>query len=57
MAGSRTREAGMRTILDSGDVQPGTRVSLIAADQDDDSERFDAADGCEFVDDRIRLLE
>jgi hypothetical protein len=32
-------------------------MSFIAADSDDDAGRLDAAAGCEFVDDRIRLRE
>jgi hypothetical protein len=46
----------MRAILDTGDDPPGARVSFIASDRDDDAERLDAVAGCEFVDDRIRLL-
>jgi hypothetical protein len=42
-------------MLDARDVQPGARVSLIAAYQDHDA--LDAAAGCEYVDDRIRLAE
>ena len=30
---------------------------VIAADRDDDEAGLDAASGCEFVDDRIRLLD
>ena len=52
---SPTRAAEVRATQDTGDVQPGAPVSLIAADRDDDAERLDAVAGCEFVDDRIRL--
>ena len=50
-------EAEMRASLDTGDVQPTERVSFIVADRDNDAGRLDAAAGCEFVDDRIRLRE
>jgi uncharacterized protein YbjT (DUF2867 family) len=43
-------------LLAVGDVQPIERVSFIA-DRDNDAGRLDAAAGCEFVDDRIRLGE
>ena len=43
--------------VDSGDVQPGARVSFIAPGRIHDAERLDAVAGCEFLDDRIRLLE
>ena len=57
MVGSPTRAAEVRTGVDTGDVQPGARISFIAADRDHDAGGLDAAAGCEFVDDRIRLLE
>jgi dihydroflavonol-4-reductase len=53
---SSTRAAEMRAILDAGQDRPDARVSFIASDRDDDAERLDAVAGCEFVDDRIRLL-
>jgi len=56
IVGGSTPAAEMRAILDTGDDQPGARVSFIASDRDDDAERLDAVAGCEFVDDRIRLL-
>jgi nucleoside-diphosphate-sugar epimerase len=33
------------------------QVSVISADRDGDAGRLDEAAGCEFVDDRIHLLE
>lgn len=57
MVGSPTRAAEVRTTGDTGDVQPGARVSFIAADRDHDAGRVDAVAGSEFLDDRIRLLE
>ena len=55
--GRRTRAAEARAMVDSGDVQPGDRVSSIVAAGDHDAGRLDAVAGCEFVDDRIRLRE
>ena len=52
---SRTPE--VRPMVDTGDVQPGGRVSFIAPGRDEDAGRLDEAAGCEFLDDRIRLLE
>jgi hypothetical protein len=52
-----TPAASVRAELDRRNVQPDARVRLIAADRDDDAGRLDAVAGCEFVDDRIRLLE
>jgi len=57
MMGSPARAPGIRAIPDTGDVQPGTRASIIAADPDRDAGRLDAMAGCEFVDDRIRRRE
>jgi hypothetical protein len=57
MVVSPRRAVEMRAILDTGHVQPGARVWFIASDRDDDAGRLDAGAGCEFVDDRIRLLE
>jgi hypothetical protein len=54
---SPTRAEEMRAIPDTGSVQPGAPVPFIASDRDDDAGRLDAVAGCEFVDDRIRLLE
>jgi hypothetical protein len=42
-------------VLDS--VQTNALVSSIAADREQGEAGFDAASGCEFVDDRIRLLD
>jgi len=52
-----TADRDARTMVDTGDVQPGAHVSFTTADRDRGAERLDAAAGCEFVDDRIRLLE
>jgi hypothetical protein len=52
-----TYVADVRVMVSTGDVQPGTRASFIAADRGDDAGKLDAAAGCEFVDDRIRLRE
>jgi dihydroflavonol-4-reductase len=57
MVGTATRTAEMRAILHTGNVQRGGRVSFIAADRDHEGGRLDAAAGCEFVDDRVRLRE
>ena len=48
----------MRAIpVAADDAEPAGRGSLIAAVRDHDPGRSDAMDGCEFVDDRIRLQE
>jgi hypothetical protein len=57
VVGSPTHAATMRAIVDTGEVQPDACVSLIAAARDHDTRRLDAVAGCEFLDDRIRLLE
>jgi dihydroflavonol-4-reductase len=57
MVGSSTRAAEVRAMVDTGDLQPGARVSFVAADRDPDGGRLDAVAGCEFLDDRIRLRE
>jgi hypothetical protein len=57
MVESPTRLAAVRGMLDKREVHPGARVSLIAANPDDDTRRLDAVAGCEFLDDRIRLRE
>jgi hypothetical protein len=57
IVGSPTRAAELLTVLNTRDVQTGARVSFIPADRDHDPGRLDAASGCEFVDDRIRLLD
>jgi hypothetical protein len=57
MVVSPTRAAEMRAIPDTGGVQPGAPVPFIASDRADDARRLDVVAGCEFVDDRIRLLE
>ena len=57
IVGSPTRAAELRTVLNTRDVHTGARVSSIPTDRDHDPGRLDAASGCEFVDDRIRLLE
>ena len=54
---SLTRAAESRAIPDTGNVQPGARVSFVAADRDHDAAQLDAVAGSEFVDDRIRLPE
>jgi hypothetical protein len=38
-------------------VQTSARAPSIAADRDDGEPGLDAAAGCEFVDDRIRVLD
>ena len=53
---SLTHAAESRAIR-SRDVQPGARVSFVAADRDHDAAQLDAVAGSEFVDDRIRLPE
>jgi hypothetical protein len=47
----------VRTVADTGGVQPSARVSFIAPDRNHDVDMLDAVAGCEFVDDRIHLLE
>ena len=44
-------------VLDTRVAQTSARVSSLAADRDYDEAGLDAASGCEFVDDRIRLLD
>ena len=56
IVGGQTRAAEVRAVLDARDVQTSAPVSFIA-DRDHDEGRLDGAAGCEFVDDRIRLLE
>jgi hypothetical protein len=56
-AGNPTRAAEISAWMDTGDTQPGAGVSFPAADRDHDGGRLDAAAGCEYVDDRIRLPE
>jgi hypothetical protein len=56
IVGSPTCPSVVHATPDSGDVQPDAGVSPIASDRDDDAGRLDAVAGCEFVDDRIRLL-
>ena len=46
-----------RRTVEIGDVQPIERDSFVVADRDNRTGRMDAAAGCEFVDDRIRLRE
>ena len=43
--------------MDTGDIQPSARLLFVPADRNHDPERVDAVAGCEFVDDRIRVLE
>jgi hypothetical protein len=38
-------------------VEPRARVPFIAAHRDHEEAKVDTAAGCEFLDDRIRLLE
>ena len=53
-----TRAAKVRAMLETReDVQPRARVSFIVEDRDHDAEPLDTAAGCEFLDDRIRLLQ
>ena len=56
IVGRPTRASEVHATLGSGDVQPDPGVSPIASDRHDDAGRLDAVAGCEFVDDRIRLL-
>lgn len=55
MVGGPRRAVEARTKLEAGNVQPIDRVPFIVADRDKEAGRLDAAAGCEFVDDRIRL--
>lgn len=57
VAGSRTRAAEARAVLDARRVLAGAQLPFNAADRDDDAGRLDAVAGSEFVDDRIRLRE
>jgi nucleoside-diphosphate-sugar epimerase len=45
----------VRQMLDTRDLRQGGRVSFIALDHDHDP--LDAAAGCEYVDDQIRLQD
>ena len=44
-------------VLDTRFVETSARVSSSAADRDHHEAGLDGASGCEFVDDRIRLLD
>jgi hypothetical protein len=55
--GGLMRVADVPVMVDTGDVQPGARVTVIAAHRDHDAGRLDAVAGSEFLDDRIRLRE
>lgn len=55
--GTPAAEGQGQAMVEAGDVQPGTRGLFSAASRQDDAGRLDAAAGCEFVDDRIHLLE
>jgi hypothetical protein len=57
MVWSPAHAAAVHGMVDIGDVQPGARVSLVAADRDHGAGRLDAVAGGEFIDDRIRLRE
>ena len=57
IVGNQTGAAAVPAVLDTRDVQTSARISFIAADHEHDQGRLDSAAGCEFVDDRIRLLE
>jgi len=57
MVGRPTRAAEVRAVVNTGDIQPGARVSLFNAADPDYTVRLDAVAGSEFVDDRIHLLE
>jgi hypothetical protein len=43
------------TMRNNGGIHPGAQASFIAADRDLEAGRLDAAAGCEYFDDRIRL--
>jgi hypothetical protein len=51
------RIAGVRAVKESAGTPPAARVSFAAAERDYAAGWLDAATGCEFVDDRIRLME
>jgi hypothetical protein len=51
------RGAEMRASLDTGNAQAIEGGPFIVTGRDNDTGRLDAAAGCEFVDDRIRLQE
>ena len=55
--GSQTRAAEVRVILTSPYVRASSRASFVEADGLRGAGGLDAATGCEFVDDRIRLFE
>ena len=57
MVRSPTPAADGHAMVDTEGVRPGAGGSFIAADRHHDAERLDAVAGCEFIDDRIRLLE
>ena len=56
MVESATHGMPAHAVLDAGEAQPAATAPFIAADGEN-AERLDAAAGCEFVDDRIRLRE
>ena len=56
MVGSHTRATEVRETLGTRDGPPVVHVSFFATDRDQ-VRRLDAAAGCEFVDDRIRVLK
>jgi len=57
IVGSQTHGAQVRAVADAREVQTSALISFITADHEHDEGRLDDASGCEFVDDRIRLLE
>jgi hypothetical protein len=56
IAGSRMREREVQAALNIQYVQTSVHVTFIASDHPRDG-ALDSAAGCEFVDDRIRLVE
>jgi hypothetical protein len=57
IGGTHSREAEIDAALNIQYIQTSVRASFIVADEPHDEGGLDAAAGCEFVDDRIRLLE
>ena len=55
--GGQMRAAEVSAVLHTRHVQTRARVSFIVANRADAEGGLDNASGCEFVDDRIRLLE
>lgn len=57
IVGGQTREEEVRAELNIQFFQTSVHISLIPADHPRGDGGLDSAAGCEFVDDRIRLLE